>query len=458
MSKPSNQLIVANVVALSLRVMGSHTPNLNQLVQQHSLRRIRPMVPAMTCSTQSTYLTGKPPREHGIVGNGWYFDDTGEIRFWLQHDKLVQSPRIWDVATQRGMKLRVANICWWYAMHAGCDVTVTPRPMYPADGRKLPDCWTHPPTLRDTLQQQLGQFPLFKFWGPMTSIESTAWIVSAADYVVKHHDPDLTLVYLPHLDYDLQRFGPDHEKSKHSAAEVDEQVGRLVKLARDTGRELVVLSEYGIVPVNQPVHPNRILRQHGLIAIRQELGREYLDAGASDAFAVADHQVAHVHVKDKSRIEEIAELLNVKGVARVVRRHEFVELGMDHARSGDLILLADENAWFTYYFWLDDSKAPDYARTVDIHRKPGYDPCELFIDPAITLPKLKVARKLLARKLGFRNLLDITPLDATLVKGSHGVVPRSQDDWPVWIGKTSNRDVGPAIEPTGVMQEILSLC
>jgi len=448
------QLIVANVVALSSRLLGPHTPNLNRLIASTGQRLIKPVAPALTCSTQATYLTGKTPQHHGIVGNGWYFHDTAEIRFWLQHDKLVQSPRIWGIAKAKGTPVRVANICWWYAMHAGCDITVTPRPMYPADGRKLPDCWTHPAALRDTLQAELGQFPLFKFWGPMTSIESTRWIVDATRHVLTRtdSDPDLTLVYLPHLDYDLQRFGPDHEQSRRAASEVDHEVGRLDQLAKQTNRKLVLLSEYGITPVDHVTHPNRILRQHGLLSIRIERGLEQLDAGASDAFAVADHQVAHVYVKDKPRVEEIAGLFETQGVDQILIGPNRNAVGLDHPRAGDIVLLAKPSSWFGYYFWLDDALAPDYARTVDIHRKPGYDPCELFLDPTIRWPKLKVARKLLARKLGFRNLLDVTPLDATLVRGSHGVTPHHTDDWPVLIGMGQS----PTLQPTDICGLLLT--
>jgi len=447
------KVLVANIVGLSGRVLGTHTPNLNALIARKGTAVIRPVAPALTCSTQSTYLTGKLPSEHGIVGNGWYFRETGEVRFWLQHDSLVQSPRIWDIAKLNGTPISVANICWWYAMHSGCDLTVTPRPMYPADGRKIPDCWTHPPELRDVLQRDLGVFPLFKFWGPMTSIASTKWIVDAAHKVLERDRPDvdLALVYLPHHDYDLQRFGPTEKRSMQAAIEVDIEIGRLIKLADATSRELILLSEYGIVPVDRVVHVNRILRKAGLLSIRLERGLEQLDPGSCAAFAVADHQVAHVYVRRREDVPKVASLFEVEDIGRIMVGDARAEIGLDHDRAGDIVLLAKENAWFSYYFWLDDSVAPDYARTVDIHRKPGYDPCELFLDPSITMPKVRVMRKLLARKLGMRNLLDVTPLDAELIRGSHGVTPANQKDWPIWIG---NGDVG-IIEPTDVCGRIL---
>jgi hypothetical protein len=110
------------------------------------------------------------------------------------------------------------------------------------------------------------------------------------------------------------------------------------------------------------------------------------------------------------------------------------QFGVDHERSGELVAIADVGAWFTYYYWFDDDGAPDFARTVDIHRKPGYDPVELFIDPQIKLPRLKVAGKVLKKKLGFRTLMDVIPLDAGLVRGSHGRLPTVDEDYPVLIG------------------------
>jgi predicted AlkP superfamily pyrophosphatase or phosphodiesterase len=396
------------------------------------------VIPAVTCTAQTTFLTGKTPAEHGIVGNGWYFKDTCEIRFWQQSNKLVQSPFLWDEARRIDPDFTVANVCWWYAMYSGVDYAVTPRPMYPADGRKLPDCWTHPPALRHELQRTLGQFPLFKFWGPMTSIESTRWIASAAIEIDRRFDPTLSLVYLPHMDYNLQRRLDSREMVDLDLRELDAEVDRLVKHFRARDARIVLLSEYGISPVGRPVHLNRRFREQGWVVIREELGRELLDAGSSRAFAVADHQVAHVYVNEPTILDAVAALVRATpGVGRVYVGAGRGEVGLDHDRAGDIVVLAEPDAWFTYYFWLDDARAPDYARTVDIHRKPGYDPAELFIDPSLPAPRLKIASKLLARKVGFRNLLDVTPLDAMLVTGSHGVPAASREHRPVFVGEAS---------------------
>ena len=431
--------LVANVVGLTPRLIGPHTPAIAALVKRGAMATVGPVLPAVTASVQATYLTGTWPDAHGIVGNGWYDRDNAEVRFWRQADALVQKARVWDIARRLDPSFTCANCFWWNAMYSSTDVTITPRPMYPADGRKLPDVWTHPPTLRDELQQQLGQFPLFKFWGPMTSIESTRWIVSSAIEVERRFKPSLNLVYLPHLDYGLQKHGPASPLIEADLREVDAEVGRLITNADAAGVRVLLLSEYGITPVRRPVHLNRILRDAGYLTLREELGRELLDAAASRAFAVADHQVAHVYVRDAVDVKPVRRIVEgVGGVAGVFAGDERAKIHLNHDRAGDLVALAAPDAWFTYYYWHDDAKAPDFARTIDIHRKPGYDPAELFLDPKKNLIKPRIAAKLAARKLGMRVLLDVIPLDATLVRGSHGVSPTDEADAPLLISADKN--------------------
>jgi predicted AlkP superfamily pyrophosphatase or phosphodiesterase len=317
-------------------------------------------------------------------------------------------------------------------MYSSADISVTPRPMYTADGRKLPDVYTDPPELRAELSAELGMFPLFNFWGPRADISSTAWIARSAERVIDKSAPTLTLVYLPHLDYDLQRFGPNDPRIAKALGEVDAVCGELLDFAAKKGLRVVVLSEYGITEVTDAIHVNRALREAGLLRVREELGLEQLDAGASRAFAVADHQVAHVYVRDAQDLPRVRALCEqLDGVEQVLDSAGKRAAGLEHERSGELVLVSRADRWFSYYFWLDDARAPDYARTVDIHLKPGYDPVELFIDPKITFPVLKVGRRLMARKLGFRNLLDVIGLDATLVKGSHGRVTDKPEDGPL---------------------------
>jgi predicted AlkP superfamily pyrophosphatase or phosphodiesterase len=429
-----HRTVVLNVVGLTPRLIGPHTPRLGAFRDAGGAATIGPVLPAVTTTVQTTYLTGCLPADHGIVGNGWYFRQECEVHFWKQADALVERPRLWEEIRRLDPAATVANCFWWYAMFCGADVTVTPRPMYPADGRKIPDLWTHPPTLRQELQERLGQFPLFRFWGPAADITATRWIADCALEIARRQNPTLLLVYLPHLDYALQRHGPDstHPAVQQALADVDRECGRLLEALAD--RRIIILSEYGLVPVSRPVHLNRVLRQAGQLAVREELGRELLEPGASAAFAVADHQVAHVHVRQPGQVERVQQLLAATpGVGRVLDAAGKRRAGLDHPRSGELIALAAPDSWFTYYYWLDDARAPDFAPTVDIHRKPGYDPAELFFDPALRWPKLRAAYKLLLRRLGFRALLDVIGLDATRVRGSHGLEPPSPDQGPVLL-------------------------
>jgi predicted AlkP superfamily pyrophosphatase or phosphodiesterase len=424
-----NKTVVIDVVGLSSSLIGEHTPFLQQYVQQHHLHTIEPMIPAVTTSVQSTYVTGKWCNEHGIVGNGWYDREDCEIKFWKQSNKLVQGQKIWDRAKAEDPGFTCAKMFWWYNMYSTADFSVTPRPNYLADGRKMPDCYSHPAGLRDELQKELGTFPLFKFWGPATDVSSTKWIADASVYTDKKYHPTLTLIYLPHLDYCLQKWGADIEKVAKDLTEIDAVIKDLVTYYASRKARVILLSEYGITSVDQPVFINRLLRQNNLLAIRVERGLELLDAGASKAFAVADHQVAHVYINDRSVAKQVYDLLlQLDGVAMVLNTEDQKRYNLDHERSGDLVVVAKERSWFAYYFWLDDNKAPDYARVVDIHKKPGYDPVELFMTS-----KGRAAYKLLRKGLGFRYTMDVIPLDASLVKGSHGSPVKDRAYHPVII-------------------------
>jgi predicted AlkP superfamily pyrophosphatase or phosphodiesterase len=341
-------------------------------------------------------------------------------------------------------------------MYSSADWSVTPRPIYPADGRKIPDLYASPANLRERLIAELGPFPFFEFWGPNAGLPSSEWIAKAAVAVDSWHSPTLLLVYLPHLDYDLQRYGPSDPRTRANVAAIDAVCGELIRHCRDRGRRVIVLSEYGLTDVHRPVHINRALREAGWLAVRDELGADALDPGASAAFAVADHQVAHVYVQNHERIDDVRRLLSgLAGVELVLDRRQQAEYGLDHERSGELVAVAAADAWFTYYYWLDDARAPDYARTVDIHRKPGYDPAELFLDPKLSLPRLRVAATLARKAMGFRYLMTVIPLDASLVRGSHGRIPDSLDDGPVLI--SSERDaVDAPLAATAVRDVILA--
>jgi predicted AlkP superfamily pyrophosphatase or phosphodiesterase len=408
--------VVIDVVGLSSSLIGSHTPFLKKYILNKNLSLIDPMLPAVTTAVQSTYVTGKWPSEHGIVGNGWYDKEDCEIKFWKQSNKLVHEEKIWEKAKKEDPSFTCSTMFWWYNMYSSADFSVTPRPNYLADGRKMPDCYSQPAELRDRLQKELGQFPLFQFWGPGANIKSTQWIADASILTNEWHDPTLTLIYLPHLDYCLQKFGPDLNRISKDLNEIDKVIEQLVNYYEKKDAEIIILSEYGITAVNNPIHLNRLFRENDLLQIRVERGLELLDPGASKAFVVADHQIAHVYINDDSVTGKVKDLLQkVTGIELILDKTEQKNYHIDHERSGDLVLMADEQSWFTYYFWLDDAVAPDYARVVDIHKKPGYDPVEMFMTS-----KLRAGYKLLKKKSGFRYVMDVIPLDAKLVKGSHG--------------------------------------
>lgn len=448
--------LVLNVVGLTADLLG-HAPHLSRLAGQGGSRPVGPVLPAVTCSAQATYLTGLEPSGHGIVGNGWYFRDLAEVWLWRQSNRLVAGEKLWETARRRDPSFTCAKLFWWYNMYSSADWAVTPRPCYPADGRKIPDIHTHPAGLRDALNRKLGPFPLFRFWGPAADIVSSRWITDCALHVMESQRPSLTLVYLPHLDYGLQKLGPDHPDIPRQVAEVDALCGALIERAQADGMAVVALSEYGIVPVTGAVPVNRILRKAGLLALREELGRELLDPGASDAFAVADHQIAHVYVRDPARIAEVRDLLAAQpGVERVLEGPSRRDAGLDHPNAGELVLVSTADRWFSYGWWFDESRAPDFARTVDIHRKPGYDPVELFIDPAIRWPKLKIAWTLLKRKLGLRALMEVTPLDESLVRGSHGRPPEDERKGPVLISSEAGLLPDGTIPATSVRDLLLA--
>jgi predicted AlkP superfamily pyrophosphatase or phosphodiesterase len=437
-----SRLAVINVVGLSGSLIGPEMPNLARFRDQGAQARIVPAFPAVTCTAQSNYLTGTHPARHGIVGNGWYDRALAEVHFWKQSNHLVAGPKIWDQMRARDPGFTCAQLFWWFNMYSTADYSITPRPAYPADGRKIFDIYSWPPTIRPDIKRDLGEFPFPTFWGPAAGVAgpqgdadaASRWIAEAAKWIERKYSPTLNLVYLPHLDYNLQRHGPSGPAIAADLRSIDALAGDLIAFFQSRGARVVLLSEYGIGAVDRPIHLNRLFRREGWLAIKEELGLELLDCGACKVFAVADHQVAHIYLKDRSLEARVRDVLaGLPGVESVLGGPEKAALGLDHPRAGDLIAVAKERAWFTYYYWLEDALAPDFARCVDIHRKPGYDPVELFLDPSIPAVKWKILRRLLQKKLGFRMLMDVIPLDASLVKGSHGRRVLQPEDQPILL-------------------------
>ncbi len=454
---------VINVVGLTGSLLGPACARIQAFPGRGGKAQIRPVLPAVTCPAQSTYLTGRRPSDHGIVANGWYHRELAEVQFWKQSDHLVHGGKVWEELRTLVPGFTCAKLFWWYNMYSSADWSITPRPIYPADGRKVFDIYTAPLALRTEIKRDLGQFPFPTFWGPAAGRASpqggpdaaSRWIAESAKWMEQKHQPTLSLIYLPHLDYNLQRLGPSHPGIAQDVEAIDRLVGDLIDFFQQRGVAVLILSEYGITPVDTPIHLNRVFRAHQWIAVKDELGLERIDCGASRVFAVADHQVAHIYLNDRS-LEKAARTLveNQPGVDRVLGASEKVAFGLNHPRAGDLVALARENAWFTYYYWLDDAVAPDFARCVDIHRKPGYDPVELFLDPALKFPRLKIAWRLLQKTLGFRMLMDVIPLEATLVKGSHGICPANPNHYPLIMAAQPGLLPGAIVDCTDVYEII----
>jgi len=453
---------VLNVVGLTPRHIGPETPFISEFLsrEENRLIHVTPTLPAVTSTMQATFLTGKPPGEHGIVANMWYDRDYAEHRCWKQSNHLVQGRKLWErIREEHTPEFTCAKVFWWNNMYSSADYQITPRPIYCADGKKVFDVQTWPMDLRKKVTRKLGKFPFPAFWGPMAGIASSRWIAQSAKWFEDKFSPHLNLVYLPHLDYNLQRLGPENPAIGQDLREIDDVVADLTRHLEKRGVRVVILSEYGITQVDRPIHLNRIFREKGWLSWRDELKRDVLDPGNCRALAIPDHQVANVYLNDTAIADEVAETLRgIEGVTEVLDRDEQAARGLLHERSGDFLVVSDERSWFTYYYWENDKKAPDYARCVDIHRKPGYDPVELFIDPKIKLPKLKILVKLMRKMLGFRTLLDVIPLDASLVKGSHGCIPSSIDDHPVMIGNFTDLASNDTITAEEVEQSLFHIC
>ena len=392
--------IVLDVVGLEMDHLTSGLlPNIAKLVEGGETARLEPVFPAVTCTAQASILTGKYPRNHGIVANGLYDRDTYNVSFWEQPSSLVGAARAWDIAKRNGAKTAV--LFWQNTMYANSDIVITPRPIH-LDDRMVMWCYSKPVGFYEQIAARIGEFDLSSYWGPLASAKSSEWIASAAEYTLESEKPNLLFVYIPHVDYSAQRFGKDSSQTIADLKRADEIVGRLVEKVAGIGirdqTEFIILSEYAFNNVSGAVALNTVLRDAGLLSVRQIQGREYLDFEYSKAFAMVDHQVAHVFVKDGFEKEAKKSLEGTTGVDRVLDEEGKKALGIDHPRSGELVAIAQPDKWFSYYWWYDRDRAPDFAGRVDIHRKPGYDPVELFFDP-----KTKSI-----------------PMEPSLVRGSHG--------------------------------------
>ena len=404
-------------------------PHLSRLMIGGGYATFVPSFPAVTCPVQANMTTGTLPREHGVVANGFYWRDQRRVEMWTAWNDCIERPQIWDMLHDRD---RTITSAVWFALHSkgsGADFICTPAPVHNPDGSESLWCHTRPEMLYPELRNELDHFPLQNFWGPIAGIQSSAWIVASAIFAAKKHHPNFFYIYLPHLDYAAQKSGPDSPAAHKALGEIDAEIGKLgdgIEAAYDERPLWIVASEYGIVPVEHVAYPNRVLRDAGLAKVREADNAEHLDFAASKAWALVDHQFSHVFVQDgdEKLIKRIARLFKKQpGIGEILFGEGLAKHGLDHPRSGDMVLVSEPNSWQAYYWWEDDSRAPAYARTVDIHRKPGYDPVELFFDP---------------KAKGI-------PLDASLVKGSHGAPAVSAAQRGVLLSSSPGVFEGPTV-------------
>jgi len=423
------KVIILNIAGLSPYLIENsvNMENTKKLIQESTYRKTTPSFPSVTCSVQASIASGKPAADNGIIGNGFFDKTTLKPKFWEQDNKLVNGPRIWDWMREKDKDSKVAVLFWQNSKYIDADIVITPAPMHTDDGM-VEWCYSKPVGLYEELAKKHGSFNLRDYWGPLAGrngAKGSEWIVKAALDVLENKDPDMLLAYIPHLDYISQRVDPQSKEVFEELKIIDDFIGQFMKIREEYGKDdmvLMIVSEYGMVPVDHAVMPNQILRDAGFLKVRTIAGKEYIDYELSDAFALVDHQIAHVYFNNKDIVEEVKTLFEKDElISRALNKEEQKEFEVSHERSGELILLSEMNSWFAYYYWQDESKAPFFAETVDIHNKPGYDPCELFVD-------MKTKK--------------IT-LDHTKVNGSHGLPATTDKQKAVFICSEDIGDYAP---------------
>lgn len=431
------KLIVIDVVGLTKSNLEKLSlPNITRILENGSISSIIPSFPAVTCSVQATLTSGYNPSEHGIISNGYYDRDSKTVSFWEQPGSLVEKPRLWDVLKKSNPNLKTAVLFWQNSLYINSDIVITPKPIHHENKLEL-WCYSKPVNYYEEVVEELGEFDLKWYWGPLASLKSSQWILNAAQYTIKKHNPDLLMVYLPHLDYSAQKHGPDSDEFRQSILELDKILGTFIEFLYSEGKndyEIVILSEYGFNSVNHSLSPNLILRNEGLLSTRNIGGKDYLDYEYSKAFTMVDHQIAHVYIKSgyEEKVKKIFE--NQKGISQIMDKNLQQENHINHPKSGELILSSENNYWFNYYWWDEITKAPPFAFTVDIHRKPGFDPLELFFDPSTKT----------------------ISLDTSLIKGSHGVFQKDDiNHLPIFAMSDRSQQLPEIIDMTQLSPTIL---
>ncbi len=338
---------------------------------------IESVFPALTCTVQASMRTGELPAVHGVLGNSFYSRRLRRPFFWEQSSALVEGRRTWESLRQSGRT--VGQLFWQQSIGADSDILLSPAPIHKHHGGMIPGCYSRPRGLYEDLVKQLGAFRLKHYWGPYAGIGSSRWIAGATAAIMRTSSPDVLFTYLPHLDYILQREGPQSSRAGKDFRQLKALLEGLLECASGNGYRVLVFGDYAMSQVNRAVFPNRILRREGLFSVRHVSGMAYPDLHSSRAFAVADHQVAHLFARDPEDARAAACVLEAApGIAQVLGEEAKRERGINHPRAGDLVLVAGNDSWFAYPWWESAGEAPDYASHVDIHNKPGYDPCELF--------------------------------------------------------------------------------
>lgn len=414
----SKYVVVLDIVGLDVKhLLSSSTsassdskiPNISGLVQQEGeFGYLKPVFPSVTCTVQSSILTGKYPNEHGIISNGMFDRVNLQTLFWEQSTNLVQSEKIWDHIKQKNQSAKTALLFWQNSMYSNNDFVISPRPIHLENGQMDMWCYSKPVDYYERLAQKIGEFNLLNYWGPFASFNSSDWITKSVEYTIENNRPQLLFAYFPQIDYSAQKFGKSSPEVTNDLQKIDESVGKIINAVKSAGiydeTEFILISEYGFNDVNGAVPINRILREKGLLKVRTIKGKEYIDFEFSHAFAMVDHQIAHIYLNNegKESKEKIKKFLaDISGIETVCDLDEKRNLHIDHERSGELIVIAEKDKWFSYYWWFEENtdpslsnpgtkesnadegsdKAPTFTKTVDIHRKPGYDPLDLFFDP-----------------------------------------------------------------------------
>jgi len=407
-SSKSKYIVVLDIVGLDVSHISSGLiPTISNIANNGNYGYLKPVFPAVTSTIQASVLSGKYPNQHGIISNGLYDRENYQVLFWEQSSRLVQTERIWDVLKKKNNNnvnnIKTAVLFWQNTMFANSDFVITPRPIHLENGQMDMWCYSKPPNYYEEVAKNIGEFDLLSYWGPFSSFKSTEWISKSVEFTIEKNKPNLLFAYFPQLDYSSQKFGKNSVQVKEDLKKIDDTVNSIVKKIEKLGMledtEFILFSEYGFNDVDDGISINRVLRENGLLATRIIKNKEYIDFEYSKAFAMVDHQVAHIYLnnsEDKTLVKKILE--EVQDIEQIYDDKEKQELKIDHPRSGDLIAISNRNKWFSYHWWFEDDKAPTFTKTVDIHRKPGYDPLELFIDPN-------------KKSISF---------DTRLVKGSHG--------------------------------------